>query len=319
MKIAIIIAIILIVLGIVICAVSFFSVDFDFKKLSTQKYVHSTQSISDDFQNILIKTNTADVTLLLSDSGECKIESNLPEKFEISISVENGTLSVRVNDTRKWYEHIQFFSFGNDVITVYLPKNEWGNLGITTNTGDVSAPSNLKFSGVSIKGNTSDISIYSDVSGDMQIITDTGDIKISDVQQMQNLTLKTNTGDIKAEGVNAQGVIDIDVDTGDVKLNDFTGKGLKIKSNTGDVELREVVLTDTVDVRTDTGDVKFNAFDASGIKIVTDTGDVRGSLLTPKYFVVKSDTGREIYPSDSHSEERCEITTDTGDIKITIE
>ena len=320
MKIAIIIAIILIVVGIVICAVSIFSVGFDFKKLSMQKYVHSTQSISEDFQNILIKTNTANVTFKLSDNGECKIDSSLPEKFKLSATVENGTLNIRISDTRKWYDHIHFLSFGNDVITVYLPKSEFESFGITTDTGDVSLPSGLKMHGLSVTTDTGDISVlstFADYFGDVHLKTHTGDVKLGSISS-QSIRIKTNTGDVDLNTVSARAGIDITSSTGDVKLLSASANGLKIKTDTGDVKRKESVCTDTVDVSTDTGDVEFSGFDASGIKIVTDTGDVRGSLLTPKYFVVKSDTGREIYPSDSFSEQRCEITTDTGDIKITI-
>ncbi len=320
MKIAIIIAIILIVVGIVICAVSLFSAGFDFKKLSTQKLVTETHTVSEDFTNILIKTNVADVTLVLSEDGECKIDSNLSEKFKVFTTVEDGTLSIAVKDMRKWYEHISmnFFGFEDEVITVYLPRAELGSLGISTNTGDVHAPSNLSFSSVNVKANTADVSIYSQVTGDVQILTDTGDIKLEGTNP-QNVTLKVDTGDIKAGLIAAQGSINISSDTGDIKLYDTRAKELKIKSNTGDTQLNNVMLTDTVNIKTNTGDVEFSGFDASGIKIVTNTGDVRGSLLTPKLFVVKSDTGREIYPTDSFSEQRCEINSNTGDIKVSIE
>jgi tRNA pseudouridine55 synthase len=53
-----------------------------------------------------------------------------------------------------------------------------------------------------------------------------------------------------------------------------------------------------------------------GVK--TDTGDVTGSLLTGKTFIPHSDTGKVVLP-DSTLGGRCEITTDTGDIRITVD
>ena len=52
--------------------------------------------------------------------------------------------------------------------------------------------------------------------------------------------------------------------------------------------------------------------------MITDTGDVRGSLLSEKVFIVNTDTGRKEVP-DTITGGRCEITTDTGDVKITID
>ena len=56
---------------------------------------------------------------------------------------------------------------------------------------------------------------------------------------------------------------------------------------------------------------------AAEILIKTDTGDVKGSLLSEKVFVVQTDTGSIDVPK-TVSGGRCEITTDTGDIKISL-
>ncbi|MBQ3893898.1 MAG: DUF4097 family beta strand repeat protein, partial [Clostridia bacterium] len=71
------------------------------------------------------------------------------------------------------------------------------------------------------------------------------------------------------------------------------------------------------DIERDTGDVKFDRCDAAEIKVETDTGDVTGTLLTEKVFITKTDTGKVSVPSAA-SGGRCEIETDTGDIKISI-
>ena len=66
-----------------------------------------------------------------------------------------------------------------------------------------------------------------------------------------------------------------------------------------------------------TGDVRMEGCDAAEIFILTDTGDVAGSLLSDKVFVVETDTGDVDVPR-SAAGGRCEITTDTGDIRITV-
>ena len=51
--------------------------------------------------------------------------------------------------------------------------------------------------------------------------------------------------------------------------------------------------------------------------ITTDTGNVKGSLLSEKVFIVSTDTGKKQVPN-TITGGRCEITTDTGDIIISI-
>ena len=58
--------------------------------------------------------------------------------------------------------------------------------------------------------------------------------------------------------------------------------------------------------------------DGGQILIKTDTGKVSGSLLSDKVFIIETDTGRKDYPKTTTGG-KCEITTDTGDIIITIE
>ncbi len=64
--------------------------------------------------------------------------------------------------------------------------------------------------------------------------------------------------------------------------------------------------------------MEFNHCDAETIYVNTDTGSVTGTLLTDKVFIIETDTGSVDVPK-SITGGRCEITTDTGNIRITIE
>ncbi len=57
---------------------------------------------------------------------------------------------------------------------------------------------------------------------------------------------------------------------------------------------------------------------AGEIFVETDTGDVTGSLLTDKVFITQTDTG-SIDVSKIADGGKCEISTDTGDIRITMD
>ena len=49
----------------------------------------------------------------------------------------------------------------------------------------------------------------------------------------------------------------------------------------------------------------------------THTGDVSGNLLSDKVFITETDTGRIDVPKTTTGG-KCEIKTDTGDIRISI-
>ena len=77
------------------------------------------------------------------------------------------------------------------------------------------------------------------------------------------------------------------------------------------------IASENFSVKRSTGNVKFNDCDAAEIYVKTDTGDVTGSLLSDKVFIANSDTGRIDVPK-TVTGGRCEIDTDTGDIRITV-
>lgn len=109
----------------------------------------------------------------------------------------------------------------------------------------------------------------------------------------------------------------VNVSTGRAYLTDVTCKSVTSRGSTGDLFLNAVVAADTITVRRSTGDIRFEGVDAAEIFADTDTGDVTGTLLTDKVFMVQTDTGRINVPKTTTGG-RCEITTDTGDITLSI-
>lgn len=113
------------------------------------------------------------------------------------------------------------------------------------------------------------------------------------------------------------GEIEIKVSTGIVKLDGVRCEKLTSKGSTGDVFMKDVIVGESIFVERDTGDISFDACDAREIFAKTETGDIKGSLLSDKVFVAETDTGKISVPKNGNGG-RCELTTDTGNIKIEI-
>jgi len=111
--------------------------------------------------------------------------------------------------------------------------------------------------------------------------------------------------------------VTIRVSTGKTYLTDIVCKNVILSGSTGDIYLNNVIAEEKFSVERSTGDVKFDGSDAAEIFVSTDTGDVTGSLLSGKEFITQTDTGVMDVPKTVDGG-RCEIVTDTGDIRITI-
>ena len=153
--------------------------------------------------------------------------------------------------------------------------------------------------------------------GNLTVSASTGDIDIKKLSA-ENINLTVTTGEIEAKSITCNGDFKTTVSTGEVELKDVSCKNLSSNGNTGDITLKDVIAEEKFAIERSTGDVKFERCDANEIFVKTDTGDVKGSLLSDKVFITQTDTGNIDVPK-TITGGRCEITTDTGDIKITVD
>ncbi len=289
---------------------------WDFKRLSTTKFETKTYEITEKYKDILILSKTADVELVATDDSVITVKCYERFNAKHSVTVDDGTILIKEDDTRKWYEHIGV-SFENPTITVHVPKNFRSSLGITTFTGNVKIPKDLNFENIEIIGNTGKIECNASAEQSIKASTSTGIISVDNVTTGA-VSLSVSTGKITASNISCENSFEADVSTGDCILTDIECKSFASDGNTGSLTMTNVIASEKFTISRSTGDVKFEKCDASEISIETDTGYVRGSLLTDKIFIANSDTGSINVPKTT-SGGMCEITTDTGNIKITIE
>lgn len=289
--------------------------EWDFTKLSTSKYETNNHVINEKFKSITVDTNTADIDFVLSEDTKTSVICYEQQNERHSVGVKDGTLLIEVVDTRKWYEYIGI-NFSVPKITVYIPRGEYETLSVKSDTGDVEIPKDFKFKNIHISGSTGDVTNYAFFSERIKIKTSTGNICVKNISS-GTLDLSVSTGNVTVSEVTCEDNITVNVSTGKVKLSDIACKSIISSGSTGDILLNNVIAKEKFSIERSTGDVKFDGCDASEIFVETDTGDVKGSLLSEKVFIVNTDTGKKDVP-DTITGGRCEITTDTGDIKITI-
>ncbi|MBO7217804.1 MAG: DUF4097 family beta strand repeat protein [Clostridia bacterium] len=314
-KLWIIIATALIIVGAAIFTAALSAADWDFSKFQTTKYETNTHSLSDDFSSILINSDTADIEFIASRDGKCQVVCFETQKLIHSVSVDDNALVIENRDERKWYEFLSF-NIKTPKITVYLPRLEFSALSINESTGDVKIPKDFRFENLEILVSTGDISSAAVTTNTAKIKTDTGDITLRDTTA-KTLDLWVSTGKVSLFDTVCEDNITIKVSTGKTDLQNIHCKNLKTTGNTGDIILKSVIASEKFEIERTTGDISFEGADAAEIFIKTDTGDIKGSLLSEKIFITETDTGYIDVPK-TITGGRCEITTDTGNIKIAI-
>ena len=282
---------------------------------SLSDYETNIHKINEEFDNISIKTDTADIAFVLSDDGTCRVVCYEDAKKSHSVEVQDGTLAVNVVNNKKWYDHIGV-NIDSPKITVYLPEAAYSSLVIEESTGDIEISKDFKFKSIDISLSTGNVKCYASAVENIKIAASTSDIYAEGISA-SSLDLTVSTGNVTVSSATCEGDITIGVSTGKTYLTDVACKNLTSTGSSGDISLKNVISTEKISVERSTGDVTLDRSDAAELFIMTSTGDVEGSLLTNKVFITKTDTGRIDVPN-SIIGGRCEITTDTGDIKISI-
>ena len=164
-KIWIISATALILMGCIIFSGVMTVFKWDFSRLATVKFETNNYEISEEYKNISVVTNTADIILKKSENSATAIACFEQKNLKHSVSVNGDTLEIKVADTRKWYEYIGITIGEKPKITIYLPDNEYGSLFIKGNTGDVEIPEVFEFESIDVSVTTGDIKNYASAEG----------------------------------------------------------------------------------------------------------------------------------------------------------
>lgn len=305
----------LVTIGAILFAVVMTEYHWDCSRLSTFNFEMNTYEISEEFSDIKLNTDTADILFAASSDNMCRVVCYEKENTKHSASVQDGTLTISVVDDREWYEHIGF-SFHSPKVTVYLPKTEYVSLVIKESTGDITLPKDFSFGSMDLSLSTGHVDSLASSLGLMRIETSTGDIRLQNLSAGE-LDLIVSTGHVDVQSVSCEGNVGICVSTGDTRLTDISCNSINSDGDTGDITLKNVITEEMISIERSTGDVRFEGCDAGELEVNTDTGNVTGSLLSSKVFIVHSDTG-DIDVPETTSGGKCKITTDTGDIRITI-
>ena len=271
-KIWLIAAYCLILVGLILFAGAMTQNDWDFRKLSTEKYETNTYAITEEFNNISLNTDTADIIFRISKNGKCKVECYEEEKAKHTVTVKDDTLIIQLNNKKSWYDYVGI-NFTSPKIMVYLPESDYNNLSIKEDTGDIRIE-NISTKALELSTSTGDITL-SNISckEDIDINVSTGKTSLTDIK-CKNMRTSESTGDITLKNVIATEKFSIETDTGDVRFESSDAAEIFIETDTGDII--GSLLTDKIFItHTDTGRVDVPKTVTGGrCEITTDTGDI---------------------------------------------
>ena len=153
-------------------------------------------------------------------------------------------------------------------------------------------------------------------AGTLEMRSTSGNVRLKNAQIDSDAVFKTVSGDIGI-GNSGFGSLSVKTTSGDQELTDVTVDGAaEYHTTSGKIKLSSVISLEKTQIGSVSGDIEFKSADAGSFYIKTVSGDVKGDILTPKFYSVKTTSGRVSTPSSDRGAGECEITTTSGDVSI---
>lgn len=314
-KITIITAAIVAAVGLICVFGGVIGMGFNFGNFNSSSAVTNTYKVEDAFKSILIDDSESDIELYPSEDGKCKVVCDESEKITHTVSVENGTLTVKRQDNRRWFEYFGFF-LTNMKVSVYLPQDKYEDLCATTLSGNVSVGKEFSFNTARAESTSGDVRFKADVKEELSAKSTSGEVYIENTAP-QSLTAKSTSGNVRISGVKSADTLRANSVSGNIKLTDVVCSDLTAGTTSGEVSLMNTVAGKAMSLESTSGEIELDRCDAQSLWLKTISGGISGTLLSEKQFVTKTTSGSVNVP-DCSSGGRCEASTVSGNIEFKI-
>ena len=266
----------LIALGLIVFAVVMALSKWDFTKLSDVTLETNTYEISESFTDINIDCEVADISVMPSEDGACRVVCSEDEDAKHSVSVKDGVLTVTAAQEKAWHENIHLIG-SSTKITVCLPEAELNTVKICSTTGGITVKG-IKADELKLSATTGSITLSDSSCGSLSVCNETGGITIKDVKSA-SLVSKGSTGSTVLKNVIVGGKAEIERSTGDIELYRCDAESLDLETDTGDITATLLSGKD-FDADSSTGDVSVPDGSSGGkCRVRTGTGSIDIKLV----------------------------------------
>jgi DUF4097 and DUF4098 domain-containing protein YvlB len=228
---------------------------------------------------LIIESSAGDIDVTKGDGKEVNITAQKTAWGTTSKGAENSLENMSV----------QVLQDGNTITVRYQSDFKMLSAVSRVNTVDftIRVPSETT---VNLVTDTGDIDL-SETTGEADLDTKFGDITVNDVEG--RLLVNTNSGKITAGGIQAGSEqIDLNSEFGDIRLEDSAAGEVKANSGSGSLDLDKVAASGEVNITSRFGDIEYKSGSAEKLTAETNSGKVQLTGLTVEGLVfVKSEFG----------------------------
>lgn len=332
-KIAIIVAAVLVASGVVTLIVAAIASGFNPSRLSSIACVETSYDVTDSFESISVSSDSADIYVLPATDGRCRVvfyDIDDPTA-QHTVEVANGGLMVVRRLSMTPFNVINFS--GTPRVTVYLPGESYRDMRLEASSGAVTAEcDNISFGSASLKTASGRLMATElRVTANMGVATSSGAVTVRDCEAAEldvhstsgrielertvctDAELESSSGVIRVSELTAAGEVDVTSTSGSQRLVGIRCSKLDLKASSGSVRAEDTIATAELEAETTSGSIRLERCDAAELELESTSGSIGGSLLSDKIYLASSSSGSIRVP-DTREGGFCHIRTTSGSI-----
>ncbi len=157
-----------------------------------------------------------------------------------------------------------------------------------------------------------EISVPRTYRGELVVKTNSGDISLSGIENLEKLTGNTSSGDISMDKLQTE-VYSLQTSSGDIDAETLVGEGA-LETHSGDIEIGKVVGAKHK-IKTSSGEIEVESMEGD-VKVNTTSGGIAINHLVAVNYSLTSSSG-DIEVKDLSGTDEGEVETNSGNIELT--
>lgn len=250
--------------GLLLCILTFALNGFQIDFLITDKNViEKAYDSKTAITSIKVDTDHTQITIVPTDDEDIHIEYSDSDEEIYEINEIDGVLDMSLKNQKQWYEYInimEFQSFEDEEITMYVPKKYDGDLDLTTSYDNIDIKG-LKYANtIALKTNNASMNA-SDLSskGTILIESSYAPITLKNISSKDSIEIENSHGDIDIKDLSSGNKLSITSDYASIKLMDSQSTSDMVIDNAhGSITLNKIIAKTILNTSTSYASIKLN-------------------------------------------------------------
>lgn len=276
-----------------------------------------TVDVTEDFHSLSVTESSADVQLLPSEDGGCRVVYGEDEYSSCRVSVEDGVLTVE-RETKDHARSVLIVFEETLPVCIYLPEDSYRALSVTASSGDFRSSGGFSWETAAIETHSGNIRLEELSAETLTAKSSSGDIRLHGCS-LGSLTLESSSGELKAEALSCSGDGQLRSGSGDIKLEESSFRSLLISASSGELKLTKTVCSGSVKAETTSGDITLRKASAESYELRSNSGDVKGSVLGSVDFIAETSSGSVRTRGGVRGGAECRVRTGSGDVDLEVD